>query len=395
MILNIGNFWTSGGGTACSYTGEGDLVLTGLTPKAWGGLRAFSSLTCGQKAVNVCWPNGAGPEQCTDFLTSATTGNLVVTAISGHNCTSAGECTIKTFYDQTGLLGCSGPCDWTQATVANRYSFLPAGSAAGLCPAATSFLALPAAGGASPNQQNAWSTFICAAVAHGYWARLDVLQLYAADTQAHALLNLVSPYGFNGALVSGGASCGFTIGAGFNCLGVPFGVYSYINTNFTPISGTQFTQNVGSIGVGIIETGGGGSLYSGTAAIGSDTGLLQVQTDLYPNFSGSSYFRVNEGTGFNAANASNTTGLWTAIRTNSTTVYGYRGAGSLGSATSAAAAVVSGNLILGANNSGTPGAGYDGTYQVFYAGALLTTDIPNLRTDVNAYLATIYGSAPY
>jgi hypothetical protein len=396
MNLNMSNFWTAGGSTVCNYTGEGDLVLTGLTPHAWAGLRSFSSQVCGKPAINVCWPNGAGPEQCTDFSTSATTGQLVVTAISGHNCTSAGECTIKIFYDQIGT-DCSGPCNWTQATVANRYAFLPSGSVGSGCPTAVTFINLSTTAGASPAQQAAWTAFICGGVIDGWWAKLDVMQLYASDTQAHALLNMISPFGFNGSLVSVADVCTFTTNAGFNCAQNGSTAYSYIDTGFAPASGTQFTQNAASIGAAIIEAGGAGTFYDGTSVIGGTTTGLAVQTNEFANFGGNSYFRVNESGGFNIANAGNTTGLWTSVRTSMSSVTGYRAATALGSAASSTAATVAaGDLILGASNGGSLSGGYDGLYQAFYAGTTLTgTDITNIRARLNTYLAAVYGSAPY
>lgn len=101
---------------AASYTGPGDIVPGA---SAWYGLRAYSSATRGTKAVNVC---NALDVVCADLLTDATTGALVITTIGGVNCSIA-TCTIKTIYDQTTGNNCTGTCDLTQATIANRAIF--------------------------------------------------------------------------------------------------------------------------------------------------------------------------------------------------------------------------------------------------------------------------------
>ena len=102
----------SGGG---GYSGPGDVVTTNWI--AFNGLRAFSSATRGQKLANVC---DAADAHCADMLSDATTGNAVVPS-SNPNCSSSGNCTVKTLYDQSGSLACaSTACDLTQATIANR-----------------------------------------------------------------------------------------------------------------------------------------------------------------------------------------------------------------------------------------------------------------------------------
>lgn len=107
----------AGLGTAAAfvYTGPGD-VVSGA--KAWWGLRAYNSAKRGTAAVNVCIPLDA---TCADLSTDATTGALVIGTIGGSSC-SVVTCTVKTFYDQSGALYCSGSvaCDLTQATIANR-----------------------------------------------------------------------------------------------------------------------------------------------------------------------------------------------------------------------------------------------------------------------------------
>lgn len=102
---------------SASYAGPGD-VLTGW--QAWYGLRAFSAATLGNRLINVC---NVSDVVCADLSSSPTTGALVVTTIGGSNCAVV-TCTIKTFYDQSGASACSGPCDNTQTTIANRATLV-------------------------------------------------------------------------------------------------------------------------------------------------------------------------------------------------------------------------------------------------------------------------------
>lgn len=101
-------------GVACTgYTGPGDAVASAY---AWGGLRAYSCATRGGVAINVC---NVSDVACVDFSTNASTGALTITTVGGSDCAVV-TCTIKTVYDQSGNNGCSGPCDFTQATTAKR-----------------------------------------------------------------------------------------------------------------------------------------------------------------------------------------------------------------------------------------------------------------------------------
>jgi hypothetical protein len=98
---------------ATPYTGPGDLGFSFLV---WYGLRAYSSATRGNRAINVC---NAGDATCVDMVTSATTGDLVVTTVGGTDC-GVSTCTVKLVYDQTGATTCSGGCTLGNATESGR-----------------------------------------------------------------------------------------------------------------------------------------------------------------------------------------------------------------------------------------------------------------------------------
>src|SRR5216684_5005777 len=111
-----GRGWLTGAGwlplakSGVAFVGSGDIVGGW---QVWYGLRAFSAAKRGTKAINVC---NVSDVACADFLTDATTGALVVTTVGGSDC-SVVVCIIKTLYDQSGALACTGACDNTQATI--------------------------------------------------------------------------------------------------------------------------------------------------------------------------------------------------------------------------------------------------------------------------------------
>ena len=96
---------------SASYTGPGD-VYSSTWYAWWSVARAFSAAKAGTKAINLCDHSGAN---CTDVLTSASTGALVApTLIGSDNCTTLTTCQIHTIYDQSGSINCNSgasPCD--------------------------------------------------------------------------------------------------------------------------------------------------------------------------------------------------------------------------------------------------------------------------------------------
>lgn len=80
--------------------------------------RACATAVAGNKLANIC---NASDVTCVDMLSSATTGNLVLTTVGGTNC-AVSTCTVKTLYEQET---CGATCNMTQATIANRPVFVP------------------------------------------------------------------------------------------------------------------------------------------------------------------------------------------------------------------------------------------------------------------------------
>lgn len=97
-------------GVAGSYAGPGDVVPGAY---AWWGLRAFSSNTRGNAAINVCL---TGLSTCVDMLTDSVTGALIVTTVGGSSCSSV-TCYVKTIYNQSPI-GCGTACNLTNPTQA-------------------------------------------------------------------------------------------------------------------------------------------------------------------------------------------------------------------------------------------------------------------------------------
>src|SRR5882757_890306 len=101
--------------SGAAFVGPADAIAS---PTACYSLRACASALRGTKVANVCNSTGGVDVGCADMLSDATTGDLVPATISLISCPGA-NCTVKTLYDQIGS-NCSGPCDVTNATVANR-----------------------------------------------------------------------------------------------------------------------------------------------------------------------------------------------------------------------------------------------------------------------------------
>lgn len=111
---------------AAAYSGPGD-VVSGA--KGWWGLRGYNAAYVGN-AANICTPLDA---VCLDVTIVG--GSLNTTTLGTLACNNLTTiCTVKTLYDQSGANNCSGsPCDFAQATIANRPSYVAPGAANG-CP---------------------------------------------------------------------------------------------------------------------------------------------------------------------------------------------------------------------------------------------------------------------
>lgn len=88
----------------------------------------------------------------------------------------------------------------------------------------------------SPARKVLINQTIAALIGAGVWTKLDVLQIYAADAQANALLNWISS-SYNASVVN---SPTFTADRGFTAVS---GTSSYVASGYTPSSGPKWGQN--------------------------------------------------------------------------------------------------------------------------------------------------------
>ena len=114
----------------------------------------------------------------------------------------------------------------------------------------------------SPARKVLISQTIAALTIAGVWQKLDMLQVYAADAQANALLNWISS-SYNASVVN---SPTFTTDRGFTSVS---GTSSYVASGYTPSSGPKWGQNDHAFGRWM-RTGPGGA--------GMDFGAYETAT---------------------------------------------------------------------------------------------------------------------
>lgn len=103
--------------SAVAFQGPGDVA----TYIVYYSLRAYSAAKRGNPVANICNSTGGVDVLCADATSDAVTGATVIPGSVSSFCPGA-VCTVKTFYDQTVGLACTGgtTCNLTQATVATR-----------------------------------------------------------------------------------------------------------------------------------------------------------------------------------------------------------------------------------------------------------------------------------
>lgn len=102
---------------APGFQGLGDIKTSWYLE--WG-TRAFSAATRGNKLLNICNSTGGTDVLCADASSDATTGQLVIPGSLASFCPGA-NCTIQTFYEQTGNNNCSvNPCHMTSSVISAR-----------------------------------------------------------------------------------------------------------------------------------------------------------------------------------------------------------------------------------------------------------------------------------
>ena len=206
-----------------------------------------------------------------------------------------------------------------------------AGGGGGGCAQATAYLARTTGGNEGGNAANI-TTLICGLVTDGTWANLDALYVFAQQTQADSLLNLVGT-SYTATNVS---STTFT-----SLVGYTFSSNGYLDTNFNPAMGTPlFTQNSASFGIWIYAGGTESSPEIGNGA--TSTGSL-----IYSHFTDNNFYaRVNDSTAGGVVSPG-TKGFFVADRATSAAAVPYWNGASQGSVASTSGAVLSNDFLVG------------------------------------------------
>ena len=208
---------------------------------------------------------------------------------------------------------------WTlQPTAASQKYAPPAGfsawdGAGGHSAQAVAYLARTVGGNEGGNATNI-ANLIDGLVADGVWAKLDALYVLAQQNQTDAQLNLVgTSYG----LTSVGLlrSVAFTSYQGFG----GWGAAVYLATGFNPAvaPSPQFVQNSASLGVWVYAI-----VTPSDASIGNSANGAVGETNIYDNFNGSFYARVNANVATGAV-PTTVAGLYVGDRSSSASVVPY------------------------------------------------------------------------
>lgn len=245
-------------------------------------------------------------------------------------------------------------------------------AAVGGCSQATAFLARTS--GLDATHQNAYTTMICGLVTDGIFTSFDGLYIFATQTQANALLNLVSSsfpvtvtgtvtftadQGFSGSLAASDLDTGFNPSTAPSPKFVQDSATSALwRINGTAVAGDQWRQ-------------GGHPTVNSLFAQFTDT-------HMYCDVNASS----DDGVGVVVATAA---GLAGCVRSASTGYTYYKNGSSIGTRTNTSTAIVSGDFQY------LEGTGTGDVAAIVFGSALNATQYGNLFTRVHLYMQTIAG----
>jgi hypothetical protein len=240
----------------------------------------------------------------------------------------------------------------------------------------------------------AYTNLINGLVSDAVWPKLDVLYIFATNSQSNALLNLVSS---NYTGVANGTPT-FTVDRGFT--GVDASTTVYIDSTFNPTTATSphFVTNSCHISAwphtDPTVTSSGGTLMGVVAGGGGN------QTDLYGKYSdGKAYFRINDGTASAGISSSSAIAHWIASRTGASTSTGYQNGSSVTTPNAAAGTLVNVPIPILAYIAATglgPGGAYQGgtgcqLLMSSIGGGLTATDAANFYNRLSTYMSAIVG----
>lgn len=228
----------------------------------------------------------------------------------------------------------------------------------------------------SPARKVLISQTIAALTIAGVWQKLDMLQVYAADTQANALLNWISG-SYNASVVN---SPTFTADRGFTSVS---GTSSYVASGYTPSSGPKWGQNDHTFGRW---------MRTGPAGAGMDFGAYETATlnsaTIFSNATGQ-YIVGDSGTAQNIL--ADPLGSVIANRTASGSFDIYKNGAFVTNVSAASRSGTTLEMFVGAYNFD----GVAGTYSqnqigaVWTGQALSSTEIAALHTALQNYMTGV------
>lgn len=235
----------------------------------------------------------------------------------------------------------------------------------------TAFLARTS--GLDATHINAYKAMMNGLNTDGIDVKLDALWITATQDATTAGLNLVSS---SYTLSNNGAT--FTADTGY----IGNGTSTYVSCIYNPsTNGVQYTQNAASLFAWSNKAGLDNGYCFGQLSPGFFTSAIQAN-----NFGSASSINVNSATAATGTPADGF-GLFTGVRTSSSSVTGYRNATSLGTnaATTSAAPANAGMALL--QDTGTFFGG--GVACAGVGGALTGTDVTNLYNRIHTFLNTV------
>jgi len=199
--------------------------------------------------------------------------------------------------------------------------------------------------GLDATHTNAYTALINGLVVDGIWSKLDALYIFATNSSANALLNLVST---NYNCTTAGSPT-FTTDRGFT--GVETTTPSaYLNSNFNPSTATtpKYIQNSAHVAA---WSNTDFNSSTGGCMIGQINGSGNV-TQLYPRSADTAYFRINGNLSGPTVASADSLGHYIANRSASNAVQGYKNGMQITSNSNASSAPLSLTMYIMAGHDG-------------------------------------------
>jgi hypothetical protein len=252
------------------------------------------------------------------------------------------------------------------------------GSSPVVCTQAQGFFAR--ASGLDSIHKRAYNDLICGLVNAGIWSKLDVLYIFAAPDSTTALLNLVN----SSFTATAQGSPTFTADRGYAVSATD----NYVSSNYNfSTNGTNYTQDSASMG--------GWSAAAGSTfwpAWDTNTGF-GGNTNIITFDAGDIGFTINDTFQLSVGNDADGSGMFVAVRPNSSTAIVYRNGVSFGSVSQTSVALENGVLETGGDTTNALNH-FSGTIRAMFAGGSLSpTDVSTFYGLMSTYMRAV-GAAP-